>query len=263
MSRARPWSSYLRNLPRAHLYCWWFARIFLLFRRPVAFLIHYLRRTSPASGMVEMRNGDRIHLSGHAHDVITLFVIFVRWDYGRLENAGVVVDVGANIGAFSLFAARSGARRVLAYEPNAASFRCLERNLQANDLGAVVLASRKAVSGRAGERVRFPVAPSVYNRVAAEGAVGEFESVQTTNLDAILAEEAPQGIDLLKLDCEGAEYGILFEAGPALARVREIRMEYHEGRVDELARFLRERGFEITHLRPDNESCGSLWARRP
>lgn len=254
---------FLRNLPQVHRYCWWFVRVFLLFRRPFRFLAHYLLQTSPAGGVVELRDGTRIYLSGHPHDVITLFVIFVREDYGRLERAATVVDIGANIGAFALYAARSGARKVLAYEPNTASFRCLERNVQANRVEAIVAARRFAVAGRAGQQVRFPVAPSVYSRIARDGEAGEFETVRTTSLAEILERDAPQGIDLLKLDCEGAEYDILFESQAALARVREIRMEYHLGRSGELIEFLRRCGFEIALFRPDGASSGNLWARKP
>lgn len=262
----RALSVYFRNLPQAHRYCWWFARVFLLFRQPFRFLAHYLLQTSPADGVVELRDGTRIHLSGHPHDVITLFVIFAREDYGRFGEAATVVDVGANIGAFTLYAVRGGARRVLAYEPNGAAFRCLERNVQANRAGAIVGASRMAVAGRAGAELRFPVSPSAYNRAvgddAGDGEAGATETVRTTSLAEILERDAPQGIDLLKLDCEGAEYDILLGSQAALARVREIRMEYHLGRGGELVEFLRQCGFAIVRYRADGAASGNLWARK-
>jgi FkbM family methyltransferase len=210
-----------------------------------------------------MRDGTRIHLSGHPHDVITLFVILVREDYGRFPPGGTVVDIGANLGAFALYAARSGAKTVLAYEPNGAAFRCLQRNVEVNGLSGTVRPRQLAVSAVAGQSVRFPLAPSVYNRIAAEEESGEFESVRTTSLTEILAGDAVQGIDLLKLDCEGAEYEILYGAAPMeLSRVGEIRMEYHSGRDTELKAYLRNAGFEITFFRRDSTFTGNIWARR-
>ena len=94
----RALSDYLRNLPQARRYLWWFAKVVVLFRRPFRFLLNYLRRTSPGDCVVEMRDGTRFYLSGHPHDVITLFVIFVREDYGRFPPGGTVVDIGANLG---------------------------------------------------------------------------------------------------------------------------------------------------------------------
>jgi FkbM family methyltransferase len=259
----RALSDYLRNLPHAYRYFFWFAKAVILFRHPFRFLLNYLRRTSPADRIVEMRDGTRIYLSGHPHDVITLFIILVRGDYGRFPPGGTVVDIGANLGAFALHAARGGATTVLAYEPNGASFRCLQRNVEVNGLSTTIRPRQLAVSAVAGQNVRFPLAPSVYNRIAAEEESGEFETVRTTSLAEILARDAVQGIDLLKLDCEGAEYDILFSATPAdINRVREIRMEYHSGRDAELKTYLRNAGFEITFFRPDSAFTGNIWARR-
>jgi hypothetical protein len=77
-----------------------------------------------------------------------------------------------------------------------------------------------------------------------------------------VADDAPGGIDVLKLDCEGAEYDILLAPDAPLERVREIRMEYHGGRGAELAQSLARRGFSITHFVADGPLNGMLWARR-
>lgn len=259
----RPVSDYLRNLKQIHRYLFWFVRAIALFRRPREFLRHYVRRTSPDDRTVEMRDGTRIFLTGHPHDVITIFVILARRDYGRINPDGIVVDIGANLGVFALHAARCGARAVFAYEPNRVAFECLERNAQSNGLGNIIKPRRLAVSAIADQDVRFPISPSAYNRIAAEGDKGQFDIVRTTTLTKILASEALGGIDLLKLDCEGAEYDILFHSTPEeIRRVREIRMEYHLGRDSELRAFLQKAGFDITHYRPDSTTNGTIWACR-
>ena len=253
---------YLRNLRQCHHYAWWFARAIALFRRPGSFLGHYMRRTSPAARTVVMRDGTRIVLSEHPHDIITLFVVLVREDYGRIDPGITVVDIGANIGAFALYAAKKGAGQVLAYEPNGASFRCLEQNVLGNRLKSVIQAKRLAVTGQAGRTVRFPAEASMYGRIAEAGRAGGLESVETTSLARIVESDAPQGIDLLKIDCEGAEYDILLGAEAALAHVREIRMEYHDGRPRELVELFRRCGFEITRQRADGSTFGDIWAHR-
>jgi FkbM family methyltransferase len=259
---ARPLSRYVRAIPHAHRYVSWFGRAARLFTEPTSFLRHYLARTSPAGNLVAMRDGTRIRLSGHPHDLITLFVIFVREEYGRFPGRGTIVDIGANLGMFALYAARQGAARVIAYEPNGSAYKIMEENLACNARGADLRARRLAVSGEHGKRVRFPVAPSVYNRIAEEGESGTFETVETTSLAQIVATDAPGGIDLLKLDCEGAEYDILYAPDAPLESIREIRMEYHGGRGQELAGFLRGRGFRIDKLEPDSPWTGMLWASR-
>lgn len=258
----RPLGRYLRAIPRAHLFAAWSARACGAFRSPVAFLRHYFHGTSPAEREVLMRDGTRIELSGHPHDLITAFVIFAREEYGRFPGRDTVIDIGANIGMFALYAARQGARRVVSFEPNASAFEIMQRNLSGLGGRCEARARRLAVSGKHGETVRFPVEASVYNRIAEAGEAGTFESVATTSLAHIVETEAPQGVDLLKLDCEGAEYDILYAPDAPLERVREIRMEYHGGRGGELAAFLQKRGFMVDRFEADSPSTGMLWASR-
>ncbi len=56
----------------------------------------------------------------------------VRWIDTWLRPGEVVWDIGANIGLYSLYAALDPAVRVLAFEPGAASFALLVRNIEAN-----------------------------------------------------------------------------------------------------------------------------------
>ena len=116
-------ASSLLNPFRSSGYLTGAARAFAVFERPLEVLWCYARKQRPARGYVDTRRGLRIHLSGDPADVVTVFVIFARLDYGRLAPGIVAVDVGANIGVFALFAAASGARRVLAFEPSAESYR--------------------------------------------------------------------------------------------------------------------------------------------
>jgi hypothetical protein len=93
--------------------------------------------------------------------------------------------------------------------------------------------------------------------------------VPSTSLDAIFAEREIEQCDLLKMDCEGAEYEILFAASDdTLRRIRRIVLEYHDWVVPfghrDLARMLRERGFEVwVQPNPAYRGIGSLVAEAP
>ncbi len=68
-------------------------------------------------------------------------------------------------------------------------------------------------------------------------------------------------VDLLKLDCEGAEWE-LFESESDWRRVRDLRMEYHltNGRCfTDVRRAVESLGFAITRHEPDSR-WGILWA---
>ena len=67
-------------------------------------------------------------------------------------------------------------------------------------------------------------------------------------------------VDLLKIDCEGAEYEILFNAlSDSYAKIKLIRMEFHCGQIFELSSFLEGFGFRQTKLNYDSEDSGALW----
>jgi len=93
-------------------------------------LSHYINKNSTLDIPLEFRNGLKIQLSNHPHDLITVFVVFVKKDYGDVLKNNIVVDIGANIGAFSLLAAKMGAKKVFAYEPNQVAFEVLQNNIK-------------------------------------------------------------------------------------------------------------------------------------
>lgn len=88
--------------------------------------------------------------------------------------------------------------------------------------------------------------------------------VEVVTLTALFAEYDLNCIDLLKLDCEGAEYDILLGA-PAeiLARVANVLCEFHEvpaRHVSDIVGRLDSNGF---HVQVASGARGMLVARRP
>jgi FkbM family methyltransferase len=208
--------------------------------------------------VIELRKGPRIYLSEHPHDIISVFVVFVREDYGHIQPGSTVVDVGANIGIFSLYAAHNKAAMVLAYEPSAESYSILLRNIKANQLEQSVIAKQLAVVGTPGEQVRFPVKSSMYNAIITDDNETDFEWVNTIGLPEILDQMG--NISLLKLDCEGAEYDILACAGEDVyAKIQHIRLEYHSGGEQVIDNYLSRYGFVKRHSQADTASSGNLW----
>lgn len=252
-------ASYVRNIPRIPSYIWYILKCLILFKKPLRFIYAYLTVTPLAEGVVELRSGLKIYLSEHPHDIITVFVVFVRKDYGEIPSHGIIVDVGANIGVFSLYAAHCGnAIKVLAYEPNSESFQYLLKNINANRLEQIIVPHRLAVTGARIGTVRFPKKSSMYNAIIEGESDMDFEEVETTSLSMMLS--GTENIDLLKLDCEGAEYEILMKSDKnVLNKISAIRMEYHLGREAEVSAFLEQYGFIRHRFSPDSEQTGNLW----
>jgi FkbM family methyltransferase len=226
-------------------------------------LSDYAGVRSPAP-RYELRSGRIVetHAVDRA-DVATLFVIFGRLDYGRVPDEAVVLDIGANIGAFAVYAAEQGAH-VYSFEPEPSNYSLLLRNVPPS-----VKTFEAAVTGRVERRslfVRSSPAHSLYDPRSEEDSL----MVDCVSLGAAMEGCGLHEVDLLKLDAEGSEYEILYGGAEALSAVKEIRMEYHhltgtppDWRIEGLQVYLGELGFSRTLLRPINEACGTAWFRRP
>lgn len=137
----------------------------------------------------------------------------------------VVIDVGANIGAFSLYAAMLGAKKVIAVEPISASYNTFLKNI--HKLGLTNITTYKKIVAEKGNQF-LPVslnsnagANSMYN------VSSNYEVVETTTFSDIMNQIAGNDI-LLKLDCEGGEYDVIMNATPQdMQRITEIMMEIH------------------------------------
>jgi FkbM family methyltransferase len=141
-----------------------------------------------------------------------------------LRDSGVVIDVGANVGAFSLLAVRMGARRVVAVEPSQDNCAQLTRNLQAAGAAAEVV--RAALGEREGTaEVVAAESAGMWTRPRRKGAG---ETVDVLTLDGLIARTGIEEADVLKVDAEGAEHEIFAGASSeALARIRHIVVEFH------------------------------------
>lgn len=186
----------------------------------------------------------------------------------ELRPGETVVDVGANIGVFSVYAGRTPGVRVVAVEPAASNLACLERNLRANGCGGTAVFAG-ALADRPGPVRLFRSRNGVLHRiVGGEEPGGEAVEVPAASLEQLLDEQGVERVDLLKMDCEGAE-GLVLGSAPksVLERVRRIAMEFHDDASplshEELRALLEAQGFS-TFLRWDGRSKnGFLFAQRP
>jgi FkbM family methyltransferase len=185
------------------------------------------------------------------------FACIIRNEYGlrhRLREVRTILDIGANIGFFSVAArARYPHATIHAYEPNPRVI----SNLRANTLPLRIEIFTEAVGARDGYTRIVDVGDSNQATTSNDGTGG----ITQVGLGKAI-ERLGGSVDLLKLDCEGAEWE-LFRAVDAWKCVRNVRMEYHlfHGEtVPQVERALQELGFEVIHLQPSN-GFGMIWAR--
>jgi FkbM family methyltransferase len=75
--------------------------------------------------------------------------VTLEWIAG-FQPGEILVDVGANVGMYTIWAARTRGARVYAFEPESLNYALLNRNIVANGLAAQVVAYCAAVSDRSG-----------------------------------------------------------------------------------------------------------------
>ena len=217
------------------------------------------------------RSGAQLQI-GRGVDHVPIIEVFLREEYGGIPDGATILDLGASIGTFSVYAASSARNvRIFAYEPMADFHALLLRNVRINQLAGAVVCHNSAVAADAGSRALFMENEAFsFPTLLEPGNAGRRIEVPCASLREILDSNRLRQVDLLKMDCEGAEYEILYGAADAcFARIREIRMEYHNlpgerRNVNDLMTFLREKKYAITRLSDGAASRpnGNLWARK-
>jgi FkbM family methyltransferase len=166
-----------------------------------------------------------------------------------------ILDVGANVGLFSLFA-RHYFRSALihAYEPNPRIFPFAAKNLARVDVSGF--------QAGLGSHAGFAEICDSRDSRQAQTQLIEKGSVRIDSLGQAI-ERLNGSVDLMKLDCEGAEWD-LFSDLESFRKVRVIRMEYHltGGRtLGDLRSAIQKLGFAIDRLEP-NQGFGIAWMSR-
>jgi FkbM family methyltransferase len=153
----------------------------------------------------------------------------IAMEYGRLGEPGVtILDVGANVGTFSIWLASKGAWRVVAVEPVPSTMARLKANL---DLNREMTASRvipvqvAAYDKSCWMALAAPIDPGnvggtalVPNPIAVDGILGE-------RLDVVLAY-LWSNVSLIKIDAQGCD-------GAAIVGLRDTIKKYHPAIVFE------------------------------
>jgi FkbM family methyltransferase len=217
----------------------------------------------------------RVDVRRGSSDEATALRVVGERDYQRpgheIRPTDTVIDIGANIGCFSVVAGMAANRgRVFAFEPDRDNYELAARNAALNGLSNVVV-EHAAVSGTPGTLRLFKGAEFSYHTTTTsrrDHPTGGDE-IRAVTLQQIFDRHHIDRCDFLKMNCEGAEYDILYKTPPAyLRRIDRVAIEYHANedkvRVSRaLAAFLVAHGIEIFEFTDfDGLNCGYIRGRR-
>lgn len=201
---------------------------------PIGVAYRFLSRTlMPEDGLPLRIHGHKMFTQGlrsfKLSDEVMLSDSYEREQtilFRRLVGGGMtVVDVGADVGYYTLLAARAVGEkgRVFAFEPEPQNYNLLLRNVRVNGYRNVVLL-RKAVSDRAG-RVKLFLSQrgagqhSLYSSGDGERSV----TVDAVSLDGFFGD-GKRPIDVVKMDIEGAEMPALLGMGRIAKRNSDLKL---------------------------------------
>ena len=183
----------------------------------------------------------------------------------KAAPAGAVVDVGANLGIYTLMTRRLSRARIIAYEPSPLAFHVFRRMIDANGLTDIDL-RLKACGDKRGRACLQEGINSYVGGVADTDRrdFDDFDHLCRQTRDGFTSTDAEQvmlddelagegSIALIKIDCEGFEHRILLGARRVLAEQRPtLFIELHPEMIqragdtpEELCGLLRDSSYDV------------------
>lgn len=142
-----------------------------------------------------------------------------------IENKNII-DIGANVGMFSILAAYLGAKRVIAAEPASNTFEILKQNVKQSNFKTIEI-YKNIVLNITGAKIKLPLQnDSGHNSLFRESE--KFETAESISLNDMIMQLPNNEDIILKIDCEGSEYDIILNANKIdFQNIKTIHIEIH------------------------------------
>jgi FkbM family methyltransferase len=153
----------------------------------------------------------------------------LRSDYYGLEQIqlskdDIVLDIGANVGMFSIYVKKKFGCRVIAFEPVLSNFEQFKKNIVLNGLSiSDIELHNTAITDVDGGEIKIGTPIHNTGGSSAFYHTDEMPVCKTETIDKYITE----GCVYLKIDCEGGEYAIIPSILDKLNQFKYIGIEYH------------------------------------
>lgn len=220
--------------------------------------------------VLKLRSGIRFKCR-HFMDAWTIKEVFVNNDY-RIKPSKqpkIIIDIGANIGAFSILAAsKMPNAKIFSLEPLKGAFQQLKENISINRFGKQIVPQKMAVYKEEKTIKLYDTGRSGLSSIYRTRNEEKFELIKSTTLEKIFEKNKIKTCDYLKIDCEGAEYDILSNCPRSVfKKIKMISLEFHEMTSEQnhhsLIKILNNNDFRTIHKYNDIEhNIGYIYARK-
>jgi FkbM family methyltransferase len=244
-----------------------------LVRQSGRFLLREIRRPKGVFRYTLRDGGATIFLRHFVKDGATMAEVFHRSDYepdreltAALTDPRRILDLGANIGLFGIYAAQRWPQAsIVGYEADPANSEVCEQTIAANGMSGRWRLERMAAGAHDGE-VELAAGLAMGSFVVAPGTDAGGPTIRVPVRD-VMSEIS--GADLVKLDIEGGEWEILGDERFRREPPAVVVMEYHPhlGPADDpraaVEQALTDAGLQIADIWHRPDGYGMVWAWRP
>ncbi len=162
-------------------------------------------------------------ISGYERALTRIWLQYGLDDFNRKYKFDIVIDIGANIGEFSLAAVQHGCKKIYAFEPDPICYLCLVKNSQNHQKK---IKTMNFALSNSNKKTPFYLSGSSADSSLIK-PIDSFNKMylETHRLDEIAEIQALKKIDLLKMDAEGAEPEVLEGCIGVLDRIRSFTID--------------------------------------
>ena len=180
----------------------------------------------------------------------------IDWIHNRVGKGDVMFDIGANVGAYSMVAAkrRGGGARVYAFEPSYVNVATLSANIALNDLGGQVTPIPVALSASTGMSVlnlrdldSGSARHGLGDQMPDDGHVAFRQPVMTFRLDDLIKHFDVPAPNHIKMDVDGGELDVIAGASRTLSctTLRSILVEVAVDESSEVTQAIERHGLRL------------------
>ena len=229
----------------------------------------YFNNSNTEFATLITRTGVKIKIRTNSTDLMAFTHVWVIGEYSKkgfeINDNDSIIDVGAHIGLFSLFASQFCKKgKIFSFEPIKENFELLKENIRINDITNISLFN-EAISNTTSKI-------TLYQN---EDEAGHSKFIKTSKSIQVNSKAFKEFIDereiekcgLLKLDCEGSEYEIIESLPPKyFEKFKKIIIEYHladtkPNLIRNLKANLINSSYDIS-IKPIFEDIGFVYAKK-
>ncbi len=219
---------------------------------------------------LHLKNGLEIKLRTQSTDLQAFANVWILKEYDieefKIIENDVIIDVGGHIGLFALDASlKSRNGKIISIEPHPQNFLLLKENIIKNNLLNTVLVNKAITNSNKNIELFLDSyddsAHSIY------GTGKNSIQIKATTLEEIMKENQISKCNMLKIDCEGAEFEIMESLlDDELLKIDKLCLEYHlKGNslfsLDRLRNRLEKMNYNV-HIKPTNDFLGMFYAKK-